>query len=120
MRLRSLRLRPRRAASVSERIQHVAVEAAQDAAHKIQRAIIEEIGPMNCRAIDLRREKAGIINVPHIVCWRGRICQGWPSRKLAGLASNSFAIKIVNGASGLVVCRDRIRARIATTSGTLD
>lgn len=71
-----LRLWPRSAASVPERFQYTAVEATQDAAYKIQRSIIRKVSPMNCRAIDLRREKAGIINVPHIVCLRGRICQG--------------------------------------------
>lgn len=78
-----LRLWPCSAAGVPERFQYTAVEAAQDATHEIQRAIIGEIGTMNCRAIDLRRKKTGTIYVPHIVCRRGRVRQWRPSRKPA-------------------------------------
>jgi hypothetical protein len=53
--------RPSRAFGVSKGIKHAAVEATQDAAHKIERAIIGEIGSVNCCAIDFPREKAGAI-----------------------------------------------------------
>src|SRR5206468_5433360 len=61
--------RPGGAFGVSKAIKHSPVEPAQDMPHEVERAVVEEVRPVNCRAIDVRWEKAGAINVPHVVCW---------------------------------------------------
>jgi hypothetical protein len=48
---------PSGAFRISKRVKHTAVQATQDAAHKIERAICHEVSSVNCCAIDVRREK---------------------------------------------------------------
>jgi hypothetical protein len=60
---------------ISKSVKHPAVEAAQDVAHEIDRAVVLEIDSVNCPATDFWREKAGTIDVPDIVRWRRRFCQ---------------------------------------------
>src|SRR5206468_11110256 len=75
------RLRPGSAFRIAKSVKHAAIQAAQDVAHQGECSFIEKICAVNCRAIDFPREKAGTIDVPNIVCWRGRICQGRSSRR---------------------------------------
>src|SRR5437773_6907043 len=75
------RLRPGGAFGVAKSVEHTTVEAAQDVAHQGKCSFIEKICAVNRRAINFPREKARTIDVPNIVRWRGRICQGRSSRK---------------------------------------
>src|SRR4029077_15512885 len=75
---------------------HAAVEAAQDGSHKIERAIIPEIGSVNGCAIHFRREKTGASDIPHVVRGRGRVRQRRSSRK-PGAAQASHAKMFQSG-----------------------
>src|SRR6266566_8740021 len=73
--LHSSRSRPGSAFGISKGVKHIAVETAQNVAHKIDRLVVNKISSVNTRAGDVRTEETRAIDVPDIICWRRHVCQ---------------------------------------------